>query len=447
MAVADRHIDLAATHVRQEPDVDVAIVGGGIVGLMSAFFLARDGLSVAVYDKGEFFAEQSSRNWGWCRTFGRDLREMELATRSMQLWRKLATMLGGPTGFNPCGITYLADGDSAGRHETYRSAFPEAASVSRIIPAGLLGEHLPGITGKWDHAIHVAADGIAEPRTLRASLLATLAAMGVRLCPRAAVTGIETAAGRVTAVASGDRIVRCGTVVLASGAWSGRMLRPHGICLPQAMVVSSVMSAVPANPVPNTCVFGPGFAFGPAGDGSFRIAHGGRSILPLSPENLRAYRHFLPGLRAEWRFLKRYLTPRLDAVARGDWSDALGRLLRRNAGGSARELDPPPDRAITDDALRNLTAAFPAFGNAEIERRWAGVIDASPDGLPVISGHEAVSGLVVASGFSGHGFGLAPATGELVADIVTGRRPRVDAGIFGFDRLARRNGTTVGMRM
>lgn len=447
MVVADQRIDTVLARGRSTPDIDVAVIGGGIVGLMSAFFLAREGLKVAVYDKSGFFAEQSSRNWGWCRTFGRDLRELDLASRALRLWRELAAMLGGPTGFSACGITYLADDGDAARYQAYRRAFPQSGSVSRIIPGRLVGEHLPGISGRWDHAISVPADGIADPHMLGTSLVAALRAIGVHLYPRTAITGIETAAGRVTAVHCGDRTARCGAVVLACGAWSGRMLRAHGIRLPQAMVVSSVMNVVPRAPVPKACVFGPGFAFGPAGAGRYRIAHGGRSILPLSPENLRAYRHFLPGLRAEWRFLKRYLTPRFDTIARGDWADTLRGLLHGGSGRRMRELDPPPDRTIMEDALNNLATAFPAFRDAGIERRWAGVIDASPDGLPVISGHEAVCGLVVATGFSGHGFGLAPATGELVADIVVGRRPRIDAGIFGFDRLTRHGGTTVGMRM
>lgn len=87
------------------PDaVDVVVVGGGIVGTASAYYLARRGLSVALVEKGHIGCEQSSRSWGWCRLQNRDRREMPLSLLSMRLWDELAGEIGQDLGFRRCGL-------------------------------------------------------------------------------------------------------------------------------------------------------------------------------------------------------------------------------------------------------------------------------------------------------------------------------------------------------
>src|SRR5512138_2563921 len=87
--------------------VDVAIVGGGIVGCSAAYFLAREGLSVALFEKGRIAGEQSGRNWGWVRQQGRSPVELPLMMRSLRLWLELREELGD-IGFTQGGSLYLA---------------------------------------------------------------------------------------------------------------------------------------------------------------------------------------------------------------------------------------------------------------------------------------------------------------------------------------------------
>ena len=89
--------------------VDVVVIGGGIIGISTALYLAEKGISVAVCEKGTIAGEQSSRNWGWCRATHRDLRELELSLESLKLWRELDAKLGIDTGFRQSGILYAAD--------------------------------------------------------------------------------------------------------------------------------------------------------------------------------------------------------------------------------------------------------------------------------------------------------------------------------------------------
>ena len=100
-----------------------------------------------------------------------------------------------------------------------------------------------------------------------------------------------------------------------------------------------------------------------------------------------------------------------------------------------RVLDPEPVASILDQALASLKFYYPAFEPLEIAERWAGCIDATPDAVPVISAIDRVPGLYVASGFSGHGFGLGPGAGRLMADLVTGAPPVVDPSPFRYSRF------------
>src|SRR5258708_21330449 len=89
--------------------VDVVVIGGGIIGASTALFLAQKGISVALCEKGHIAGEQSSRNWGWCRKMVRDPRELPLIIESLRLWQGMNQMVEGETGFRTCGIMYLAE--------------------------------------------------------------------------------------------------------------------------------------------------------------------------------------------------------------------------------------------------------------------------------------------------------------------------------------------------
>jgi glycine/D-amino acid oxidase-like deaminating enzyme len=100
-----------------------------------------------------------------------------------------------------------------------------------------------------------------------------------------------------------------------------------------------------------------------------------------------------------------------------------------------RVLDPEPAVKDLDQALRNLALAWPVFKKAVAVDRWAGMIDVMPDGIPVISPVPDLPGLTVATGFTGHGFGIGPAAGRLAADLATGAGPIVDPEPFHWSRF------------
>ena len=102
---------------------------------------------------------------------------------------------------------------------------------------------------------------------------------------------------------------------------------------------------------------------------------------------------------------------------------------------AVRVLDPAPDRDVLETALTNLKAAYPALREVKIAETWAGMIDVTPDAVPVISPVDTPKGLYIATGFSGHGFGIAPAAGRLAADLIAGETPIVDPRPFRYSRM------------
>jgi glycine/D-amino acid oxidase-like deaminating enzyme len=101
-----------------------------------------------------------------------------------------------------------------------------------------------------------------------------------------------------------------------------------------------------------------------------------------------------------------------------------------------RVLDPAPDTKRNLQALKRTKALYPAAAGVQIVQHWVGLIDVMPDVVPVISTVDSLPGLVIATGFSGHGFGIGPATGRLAADLATGGRPIVDPTPFRFSRIS-----------
>src|SRR5690348_15183836 len=90
--------------------VDVAIIGAGIIGMSTAWALAKAGLRVAVFEKGVIAGEQSSRNWGWIRTVGRDHKELPLAMQAIDLWKEIQAQ--HDVGYRQTGVAYLAESDA-----------------------------------------------------------------------------------------------------------------------------------------------------------------------------------------------------------------------------------------------------------------------------------------------------------------------------------------------
>jgi glycine/D-amino acid oxidase-like deaminating enzyme len=413
---------------------DVVIVGGGIIGAATALELAERGIEVTLCEKGIIAGEQSSRNWGWCRQMGRDPREIPLILKSLQLWRELNQRTRRETGFNQCGILYLCETDAelASKAEWFEAYAKPYELETKLVSSEEASRLQPGSSRRWAGALYTPSDGRAEPQAATSAIIHAARDRGAKVFANCAVRGIETAAGKVCGVVTEKGPVACSAVVLAGGAWSRLFLGNIGIDFPQLTVVNSVMRTAPLD-IGLTCSCSGGrFAFRLRQDGGYTIAHRHLSVADITPDSFRLFFKFLPALLHDWKGLRLRLGKRFIEAARlpRSW-----RLDRDSPFEKVRILDPEPVSSVLDEASASLLDWFPSFKSMQIAERWAGAIDVTPDAVPVISPVDQQSGLYLASGFSGHGFGLGPGAGKLMADIVCGTPPCVDPAPFRFSRF------------
>jgi len=417
------------------PDkVDVVVIGGGIIGTSTALELVERGHKVALCEKGGIGHEQSSRNWGWVRITRRDPREVPLMAEALRIWAGQNERLGRDTGYTRAGIVFTCATDKEfADHASWMRHLEGYQIDTRMLGAREFAEMNPGSKLRIKGALYTSADGRAEPQKAAPAVAEAARDRGAHVMTECAVRGIDRKAGRVCGVFTERGYIACDAVVLAGGAWSGLFARNTGLRLPQLKVKNSVIRTKPLQGGPDAAIWSNGFAIRKRQDGGYTIANGHENIVDIVPDSFRYMRDFLPALRHEWRSLMLRGGLRFIDEARipNRW-----RMDEASPFEYCRVLDPKPSFNLQDRALANLRRAFPVFEKAEIAQRWAGNIDVTPDAIPVISGVDAVPGFHIATGFSGHGFGIGPAAGRLMADIVTGSAPVVDPTPFRFARFS-----------
>jgi glycine/D-amino acid oxidase-like deaminating enzyme len=412
---------------------DVVIIGGGIAGVSTLLALAEQGVLAVLVEKGRLAGEQSSRNWGFCRTQGRDQAEVPLALESLRQWDGMAERVGGDVGFRRAGACYLcATPAEVSAYETWLESARQWQVQSRILSPNEVDAVLPGSSRRWAGALYTPNDGRAEPQSAVPLMAQAARRLGATIVTGCAARGFETKAGRVSGVVTERGTIACDAAVLAGGAWSRLFCGNMGVDFPQLKILGSVMRTEPLDGPPELAVAGPDFAFRKRRDGGYTVARRNRYEAHVVPDSLRLLPQFFSAMvrtrheyrvRMVGRFWQELRTPRRWALDQASPFEA------------TRVLDPAPNPAIVEESRRNLIRAFPAFAAARIAESWGGLIDTTPDAVPVIAPVQAVPGFFLMSGFSGHGFGIGPGAGRLMAELVTGATPVVDPTPFRFERF------------
>lgn len=412
---------------------DVVIIGGGIIGTSTALELAERGLSVLLCEKGQIAGEQSSRNWGWVRLGMRDPREIPLMQESLRIWRGLDTRLGRETGYAQSGILFGASGSRSARNlGRWLDNVDGLQTGARLVSGAELEQLLPGHQGSFDCVLYMPQDGRAEPQWVAPAVAEGARDRGASIMTNCAVRSLDVQDGRVVGVFTERGRVSCRQVVLAGGAWSRLFAGNIGIDVPQLKVLNTVMRTSPAQKGPEAALWSDEFAIRKRADGGYSIASGHENTVDIVPDSFRLARQFLPAFAQEWRSLRFRLSKRWAIEAGQDraWLPTDVTPFER-----CRVLDPEPSAKVLRRTWAKAQKGFPALGQAEIVESWAGMIDVTPDAVPVISTVDELPGLVIATGFSGHGFGIGPGAGRLVADLVTRSTPCVDPAPFRLSRF------------
>ncbi len=419
-------------------EVDIVVIGGGIVGVSSALFLANAGFSVSLMEKGRIACEQSSRNWGWIRQHGRDADELPIMMHASRLWEELDAATSGKTAFKRGGIMYLASTRAQmDKRESWLEIAKQHQLDTRILTADQVAEHIQQGEGahKWIGATYTPSDGRAEPWQAVPALCGLAQAKGVTVTENCAVRAFEVTNGNLQSVVTEKGNIKCGQAVLAAGTWSSLLLQRHGVSIPQLSVRSSVSATAPMPEIFGGNAGDETMAFRRRADGGYNISISAQHDLYIGPGVLRHVLKWLPVASKHWRDTRfRSNAPQNYPdhwKTNRTWAEDETSPFER-----MRVLDPKPDTSKNETLRQAFAARFPQLGKPTLTHSWAGMIDAMPDIVPIVDRVPAIDGVILVTGMSGHGFGIGPGFGEIVAKIAARNPTGFEMDRFRFSRFS-----------
>lgn len=406
---------------------DVAIVGGGIMGAATAYYLAKAGISVGLFEKGRIGGEQSTRNWGAVRQQERSPAELPLMIESVQLWMGLETELETSLDWHQQGHLSLAyDEKSKSEFEEWIATGREAGLDTRMLSAKEVHDLLPHYQDRdCQGGLYTSSDGCAEPEKVTAAFMRAAVAKRADVFEFSSVSAIEEQNGAACALWTEQGRVRANSIVVTAGAWTSRLLKPLGIRHPSLWIRGSVgrTSVLPID-IRKLVAWGK-CAYRQRSDGRVNIAVARAGFHDLMPDSLTRGFDFLPLAARSWRNLRFSLGSHAVRSLMGEYSDFT----------THRTLDPRPDLKGLKKSAELFANEYPGVGPITYERSWAGFMDFMPDVLPVIGKVPGYHGLYMAAGFSGAGFGMGPVVGRVMADLVRGKPSGHDLQPFRLERF------------
>lgn len=420
--------------------VDIVIIGGGVIGLFSALYMQRSGLKVVVCEKGRIACEQSSRNWGWIRQHGRDRAELPIMMESTRLWESIDKEVGGATGFKRGGICYLASSEEklekrarwleVAKECQLDTRILSKAEVDKLIDKDARGKN----AHEWIGATHTPDDARAEAWQAIPAIAELAHNEGVKIIENCAVRTLDIAAGKITGVVTELGTIACEQVLLAAGAWSSLFAQRHGINIPQLSVRSTVCQTEELPEFYGGNVADENIAFRRRNDGGYNLAGGARSDCYIGRDSFRHLWKFLPVVAAHLPDIT--LKPRAPKGFPDAWGT--GRNWQSDEESpfeKMRVLNPEPNLKQVEILRENFAKRFPVVGKPKIKKAWAGMIDTMPDIVPIVDRVPQLQGLIIATGMSGHGFGIGPGFGKIINEMAQGKTPAHNMERFRFSRF------------
>lgn len=372
--------------------MDVAVVGGGIVGLSSAYYLARRGASVTVFEQGSLGNGSTERSVGGIRRQFSTPINVELSKMSLEVWETFEEEFGVDIEFRQSGYLFLArTKETATQFERTVEMHHDHEVPTKILTPDDAKQYCPELRANaFKKATYLGTDGFADPHLALQGFATRLPEVGASLETGTHVTDIVLANDRVSGIEVDGRTHAVDAVVNASGAWARRVGQMAGVTYPVAPRRRSVLIVDPESVLPNA--------------------------VPLTID-LDTGSYFRPEREGS-------------AIVGGHFDDE-----DPNVDPDSYSEKVSIDYTIT--ALERAANVATYFGpNTEVKDGWAGLYAVTPDDHPIIE--ETIPGFVSAVGFSGHGFQHAPGTGQLVADIILDGSPAsIDISALASERFER----------
>jgi sarcosine oxidase, subunit beta len=366
------------------PGVEVVVIGAGVTGAAAAYELSRAGVSTAIVEAGEVGSVASGASAGGVRQQNRDPRELPIAIRAIQRWPRLEEELGADLHYLQDGNVYLVEFED--------DLPPVEARVKREQESGLQVEMVYGddlrklVPGVAPHVIagsYCRTDGHAMPPWVAKAYTQAAIRHGATLYQFTQVTGFSIENDRVNTVQTTSGEISCDWVINAAGAWGKALAKLAGIDLP---IETRALQMLLTDQMP-------------------------------------------PGLKQVLGCVSKQVSlkqiPTGSYLIGGGWDGTVhqDRRFGRVRGGS-----------IAGSAAHS-SAIFPVLRQTRLMRAWTGLEAIAKDGVPILGHVPQVEGLLMACGFSGHGFALAPQIGVILSEMVTTGEPSTPVESLGLQRF------------
>lgn len=378
----------------QKTEAPVVIVGGGIAGCATAYYLARRGVHALLLERATFGFEASGRNAGGVRAQCRDISaERLLAMRSIELWQTLHEELDTDVEYVQGGTIRLADNE--GRLADLTSQSEEELADGLYVEVWnqeQLYRHSPFLATGNIGAKYCPTDGVANPKLVAPAFAAAAERLGARTWQQTTVDAVLTKSGKVTGVRArndqGDWTIETPIVVHAAGPWTPQLSSGLGISIP---VVSS------------------------------------RTIIARTEPMQPLFTEFISGHDA-------------GVYARPDKRGCI------HIGAVGQPIDSFEECTEADvhAYVEKRVDLIPALGELDIAEVWWGTLAMTPDRQPVMGRVEQVDGYTLAAGFSGHGFCLGPAVGEQLSQLIIDGESALNLTAFDIKRFGEKTDFTNG---
>jgi sarcosine oxidase subunit beta len=354
---------------------DVVVIGGGVIGSSIAYQLAKRGATVTLLEAREVASAASGASAGGVRQQGRDPRELAIAMRAIAMWPGLSAELEADLDYHQQGHLTLADDEAQLPGLEARVAEQRAGGLDVYMVYGdELRAIAPGVAPSMLAGAYCPTDGHANPIWTTKAFADAAARHGARVRERMPVTALLSEGGRVRGVQTPDGAIAAERVVIAAGAWSPGLCAALGVTLP-------------IEPDPPQMLLTTAFP------------HGLDPVIGcvgklLSLKQLSNGRYLVGGGWPASAYLERD-----KPIALNRYGSVLG-------------------------SAATCSEVWPLLKQASVVRVWAGLEGRAADDVPILGPVPGVDGLLVAAGFSGHGFALAPYIGVLLAELaLTGATP------------------------
>lgn len=369
-------------------NADVIIIGAGIIGCATAYYLAKKGRSVIVLEQGKVIGYGGSgRNGGGVRQSGRDKRELALAMYGVKhLWPHLSEELGTDVEYYQQGNLRLGKTDDhinilKGLTAT---AVGQGLDVTMVSGADVR-EICPHLSDEVIGASWCPSDGHANPLKTTLAFHNAARQHGVQFYTEQSVLKLVMVGGKVRKVVTQSGEFEADRIVVAAGLASRPIIQTVGIDVPISAVALDTLITDAQPPM---------------------------FYQMLGTAMADFYGH---------------------QTTHGSFIFGGGSPLDASLVNKASDHTPIEATAAT---CRGILGYLPALKHAKVVRSWVGIIDYSKDKVPVISKVDDLPGLILGCGFSGHGFGISPSVGTVLAELANDETPSIDISELGYERFA-----------